>query len=164
MGPLNGRKVFENKIGIFSRTAEQHSKDSIKAGIKNAQNKTGVCGQSKEKMSENGRKGGLISGRKSVESGHIQALGTAQGRKNIKSGHIQALGKIQGRKNAESGFMAEVGRIHGVINGRIAGRKAVDSGLLESIRPLGSHTRWHVNRKILNPNCKFCVAAKQEDN
>ena len=47
---------------------EERKNASRKGGKVNAINKTGVCGRSKEKMTEDGKKGGKISGRKSYEN------------------------------------------------------------------------------------------------
>lgn len=113
-------------------------------------------------------------GRRNVESGQIQALG----RRNVESGHLERIttfetcskgGKIGGRKNAESGHMErmrqkidpEVKRETGRRLGLIAGRIAVETGQLASLRTIehqmfASHSRWHVKRGIISPACKFC--------
>jgi len=59
-GKIGGMKVKELGIGIFGMTPEEKSNNSRKIGNKNKENKTGVCGQSKEKLIENGKKGGKI--------------------------------------------------------------------------------------------------------
>ena len=88
-----------------------------------------------------------LSGRKAVESGHIQRLGRLQGPKNIENG------RVQGRKNVESGQLANLRtHEHQVAAGRAAGKKAVDTGQLAAI----CHTRWHINRQVVIPNCALC--------
>ena len=62
-GKIGGKKVVELGSGIHSLTQEQRIENSRKAGIKNRENKTGFCGRSKEKMSEDGKKGGKIGGK-----------------------------------------------------------------------------------------------------
>jgi len=52
--------------GCYSLSCRR--KNSKKGGSVNAKNKTGVCGRSKDKMIEDGKKGGLISGKKSYEN------------------------------------------------------------------------------------------------
>lgn len=63
-GKIGGQKVVELGLGIHSLTQEQRIENSRKVGIKNRENKTGFCGRSKEKMSEDGKKGGKIGGSK----------------------------------------------------------------------------------------------------
>ncbi len=61
-GKINGRKSYELGIGIHGMTFEEKSQRSKKNGLKHKENKTGVCGRSKEKMTEDGKRGGKISG------------------------------------------------------------------------------------------------------
>jgi len=160
----------------------------------------------KEAHREWSRTHGQLQGRKNIESGHIQALGKLQGKKNVENVHRARLnaqnrklygylgGRVSGRKNRElsrgffaPGMAAKGGRIGGSIAGRKAvesgqlasirtpenwakalkklqeigwpkelGRRNVESGQLAKIRPMGSHTRWHVNRGITNPKCSLC--------
>jgi hypothetical protein len=57
-------------------------------------------------------KGGKITGKKSVENGHMSRMGKIGGKIN---------GPIQGKKNAESGQVGEAGKIGGKIGGKITG-------------------------------------------
>jgi hypothetical protein len=84
---------------------DEMSERGRKIGLQNAKNKIGLCGRPKEKMSEDGRKGGLIGGRTNANTGHIRTLGRTHGRIY---GPIQ--GRIQGRKNVDNGHLAEMCR------------------------------------------------------
>jgi hypothetical protein len=77
-GKVSGKMQYELGIGIHGMTFEEKSIRSKKNGLKHKENKTGVCGRSKEKMSENGKKGGSISGNqkwKCTETGFITNAG-----------------------------------------------------------------------------------------
>src|SRR6202040_4042969 len=105
-----------------------------------------------------GRIGGLISGRKAVESGRMARLQSLpqtkearrqNGRKAVESGRwacMMALPQTQeaqrnsGRKATESGQLASICSKAGRIGGRIGGRKATESGQLVK----GNHTRCHI--------------------
>lgn len=105
-------------------------------------------------------KGGHIGGRKNVESGHMARMQTHANR--------AAGGRISGPKTARnktgihgrsSEQMAADGRKGGRIGGRITGRKFKEEGLgLFAVQNqgIGPHTRWHVNRGVVNPNCDLC--------
>lgn len=104
-------------------------------GIKARNEKLGIF----KSHSEVSRKGGLSN----VKSGHLRRISSAGGK---------ASGPIQGRKNAENktGFcgrsfakMSEDGKKSGKIGG-----------------PKGMHVRWHVNRGIISPACKYCNPSK----
>ncbi len=114
----------------------------------------------------------IKGGQRNAESGQIQALGRSgiggriRGREAAKSGQIQKLGHVQGRKNVENGHLARVRTHEGSVKGgQIGGRKVVENGHLASIqtpenRAKGLHTRWHVKRNIVNPNCQLCATLK----
>ena len=51
-----GKVIHEKSVGVFARSKERHTEDSRKGGNKNKENKTGICGQSPEKMKENAKK------------------------------------------------------------------------------------------------------------
>lgn len=77
-GKVSGKMQYELGIGIHGMTFEEKSIRSKKNGLKHKENKTGVCGRSKEKMSEDGKKGGSISGNqkwKCTETGFITNAG-----------------------------------------------------------------------------------------
>ena len=78
------------------------------------------------------RKGGRIQGRKNIESGLLARI--------CKDG-----GRVQGKKNAESGHFASITTQESLVKGSKA----------------GNHTRWHINRGIINPDCPLC-AEKQD--
>ena len=77
-GKISGEMQYELGIGIHGMTFEEKSIRSKKNGLKHKENKTGVCGRSKEKMSEDGKKGGSISGNqkwKCIETGFVTNAG-----------------------------------------------------------------------------------------
>ena len=98
-----------------------------------------------------------ITGRRAVESGQLAQARTREG--SIKGG-LKA-----GGQHAESGHMSKIGKMHGPIQGK----KNVESGLLEKIRPaagrkggpIGMHNRWHVRRGIVSATCKICTEAEK---
>jgi hypothetical protein len=69
-GKIGGAVVKEKKVGVCGRTKEKMSEDGRKAGkvggASNARNKTGFCGRSPEVMSEQGKKYGGIGGNMNV--------------------------------------------------------------------------------------------------
>jgi hypothetical protein len=95
---------------------------------------------------------GRISGRKSVESGHLdrirnlpqtKAAQSQQGRKNVESGHLRrirnlpqtkaALGELA-RKRAESGYMVRISNLpQAKAAQRETGRKHVESGHIQAL-------------------------------
>lgn len=117
-------------------------------GLINAKNKTGVCGRSFEKMSEDGRLGGLVGGKKNVESGHIRNVGLNQGKKNVESGFLDSIrthdgsvkgGRTQSRIMVENGDWERIKNLPQSIearsmNGKNQGRKNVESGLWASFQ------------------------------
>jgi hypothetical protein len=50
-----GKKAYELKLGVHSRSRDQMSKDGKRGGNSNRENKTGICGRSLEVMIEHGR-------------------------------------------------------------------------------------------------------------
>jgi len=57
-GEINGKKTYENKIGIHGRTKEQIIEDSKNASARAKELGVGIYSQSKEELSKNGKKGG----------------------------------------------------------------------------------------------------------
>jgi len=55
-GKIGGKVVYELGIGIHGMTFEEKSARSKINGLKHKENKTGICGQTKEQMRENGLK------------------------------------------------------------------------------------------------------------
>jgi hypothetical protein len=132
--------------------------------------------QCRQRYREAGRIGGRIGGRKNVESGHIMRLG----RKSVESGQLARIGRLGGRKNVETGHMARLNRwnqenkvgifapgydkstggrknVESGHMGRLC-RKNAESGHMARISVLGTHTQWHLNRGIANPECPLCQA------
>jgi len=63
-----GKRAYELKLGVHSRSKEQIIEDGRKGGQSNGENKTGFCGRSREQIIEDGRKGGKISGKRNKEN------------------------------------------------------------------------------------------------
>lgn len=127
---------------------------------------------------------GRISGRKAADSGFLDSIRTYEGSakggytslhnghlarvrpkdlgaRNRDSGHTQAMGKKWGPINAkramEEGFgifglTPEQRSAAGKLGGGKRGPEAARSGQLAE----GLHNRWHVNRNIISPDCRFC--------
>jgi len=55
-GKIGGKVVYELGIGIHGMTFAEKSVRSKRNGLKHKENKTGICGQTEEKMKENGVK------------------------------------------------------------------------------------------------------------
>jgi hypothetical protein len=62
-----GKKIYEEKKGIFTLTTEQRSKTGKKVSKMNEQNGTAIYGMSKEQKSEAGKVGGKIGGKKGAK-------------------------------------------------------------------------------------------------
>jgi hypothetical protein len=76
----------------------------------------------------------------------------------VESGAFSRNGKIQGDRNRDSGFLEKIrrkGKRLGAfsLGGKRGGATNVKSGLAFKL----PHLRWHVNRGIINPSCKFCM-------
>jgi hypothetical protein len=56
------------------------------------------------------------------------------------------------------GFAQKNGRLYGSAGGKRCWELHPDKTpfRLSKAQPLGNHTRWHVNRGIIKPGCKFC--------
>ena len=114
----------ENYGGILSLKirSENGRKGGMIIGNIHKNNKTGVCGRSKEKMSEDGRNGGKIGGKKQGRINYENRLGifslNEQQRKEVSkiSGKIGGKigGKIVGNQKwqcTETGFIANPGNL-----------------------------------------------------
>jgi len=103
-----GRKTFEKAIGCFSVPPEERTKLSSKVGKRNCELGIGVAGRSKEKMTEDGKKGGT----KTKELGvGIFAL-TKEERKIISSNGGKIGGKTTGTQRwmcLETGYITTPG-------------------------------------------------------
>jgi len=112
-GKISGDKSYKLGTGIHAMTFEERSERSKKNGITHKENKTGVCGRSKEKMTEDGKKGGSISGKKTYElklgihslSNEEKLVNSKLGGEKIKQLGIgvHALTKEQRIKNGKKG-------------------------------------------------------------
>lgn len=100
-----GRKTFEKGIGCFSVPPEERTKISSKVGKRNCELGIGVSGRSKEKMTEDGKKGGA----KTKELGvGIFAL-TKEERKIISSNGGKKGGSKGGKKGGRKTYELGVG-------------------------------------------------------
>jgi hypothetical protein len=109
-GKISGRIQYELGIGIHGMTFEERSERSKKNGLKHKENKTGVCGRSKEKMIEDGKRGGSISGKKTYECKlGIHSLDLKQRVENaIKGGEKVSSQKW---KCTETGYVSNAGAL-----------------------------------------------------
>ncbi len=89
-----------------------------------------------DEAKEKCRQGGLVGGRKAVESGQLYSIRGLGGRKAVESGQVQALGLIQGQRNVENGLLARL--------------------RTPEHQMFAIHTRWHTNRGVSNSNCRLC--------
>jgi hypothetical protein len=88
-------------------------------------------------------RGGLIAGRKNVESGHIQRLGL----KNVESGFLD---NIRTSKTCSMGGEKTVKQKLGIHDPAYFEARREGEGR-------GRHTRWHTKRGKLRPDiCEFC--------
>ena len=92
-----------------------------------------------------GRFGGLVGGRKTVESGTLHKLTKEECRKGnaALSYEMRAKGGIRCHE-MHPALAAEHGRIYG--------RRNAENGTLAR----ASHTRWHINRGVINRECLLC--------
>jgi len=119
-------------------------------GKTNARNKTGICGRTPEKMSEDGHKGGRIAGRISVETGRLAHLRTKE--HQSKAGRLAARitnSKLTHEQRQKAGRLtvqkttSEQRQAWGRLGGLLGGYHS-------------THKRWHVDRGIVNLNCEVC--------
>lgn len=114
-------------------------------GLKSVELRIGVHARSPEKRAEDSRK----AGRKNVESGHLARLRThehqvAAARAGGKiGGKVKSAAKTAARRKCKENGTG----IFALGIAAKAGRKSA---------PLNNHTRWHVNRGIVNPACELC--------
>jgi hypothetical protein len=109
-------------------------------------------GQSTDAHQSSCIRGGKVSGMKHVKSGHISRIGkingAIQGKRNVESGRIYTIGTLEGRRKAgrlavESGHLASI-RSHesssrgGKTGGKIQGKINVESGHLARIQMVGA--------------------------
>jgi hypothetical protein len=71
-------------------------------GLNHKQNKTGVCGRSKEKIVEDARNAGIVGGKKTYELGiGIHAIAPEQRTENSKKAYTNGLGKMSKEEKSE---------------------------------------------------------------
>ena len=98
----------ENCGGIIS--LEINRKTGKIMGLKHKENKTGVCGRSKEKMIEDGKRGGSISGKKTYECKlGIHSLDLKQRVDNARKGGEKV--SSQKWKCTETGYVSNAGAL-----------------------------------------------------
>lgn len=107
-GKIGGKVQYENKIGIHGLSFEERSRRSREIGLRHKENKTGICGRSEEKMSEDGKK----AGKKAAETN--KKNGTSFWDTNLQSN----LGKRGAKKTnsqkwkcLETGFITNPGNL-----------------------------------------------------
>jgi hypothetical protein len=123
-------------------------------------------------------------GRKDLDTGYLENhTDGGEGASNPPEAARKAMslgGSIGGAKAAEHPNRSEICRSGGRVGGRTAGRIAAESGSLAKMRTpehqiaaarlsgietrteeadKGRHTRWHVNRGVINVDCPLCVPA-----
>jgi len=112
-------------------------------GLKNRENKTGVCGRSPSKISAD-----------AVYSGHLGGAATKRNGTGIFSltpeQHLVSAAKGGRRGGARGGRKTrELGV--GIFSPELDHAKITSEGWKK-----GLHNRWHVNRGITKPGCKWC--------
>lgn len=108
----------------------------------------------KTALFERSRKAGLIAGRKSVESGHLDKIrelpktkeaqrkaGRIRGRLNVESGHIIRINELPQTKEAKRETIRRMPRELKMLGGRTSGRQNVESGHMSKIQSLGGRIR-----------------------
>jgi hypothetical protein len=100
-----------------------------------------------------------------VAIGQLRSITSVGGRhsglQNALNGELSRRGRNGGRSAVESGQLASIRTFENCSKGgRQSGLAAVASGQLQSITSKGgraaNHSRWHVKRWIVNPECEFC--------
>jgi hypothetical protein len=123
--------------------------------------------QYEEWLSERGRKGGRIAGRKAAESGHMERMLNLPQTKKAQSENIDRVRNLPQTRAAQSKNGHIIGQIYGHIAGRIGGRITNDAAhrlnpkYRETRAAAGRssssrHVRWHINRAIVKRSCRFC--------
>jgi len=125
------------RLGTHHSEATKKRMSDAKKGMPSSFRGKHHTDETKEKC----RQGGLIGGRKAVESGQLASISGLGGRKAVESGQVQALGRVQGQKNVESGLLARL--------------------RTSKHQKFAIHARWHTNRGINNPACELCSDAKK---
>jgi hypothetical protein len=139
-------------IGGRNQPREVKIRNGRVQGLKNAENKTGVCGRSPEKMSADGRKGNregkADGGRNCPRDAKIRG-GLKGGHKAIESGQLASLRTPEHQRDA--------GRKRFELHGSPATPEGCRKGGLKGGLK-GSHATNHLNRGIVNLDCDLCFA------
>ena len=109
-GKIGGKKLVEEKIGIFGRNREDMVETSRKGGKKIYENKLGIHGRTKEQMIEDARKGGKIGGKLVGKYLSENKLGMFSISKEERS-EISKKVAYQKWKCLETGFVANAGNL-----------------------------------------------------
>jgi hypothetical protein len=96
--------------------------------------------------------GGRVSGRQNVESGRLARIGELPQSKEARRNN----GRLGASKQAENGIGIFALGFDRSKAGGIGGRKHIESGHWDTVKPFGLHTRWHVKRGITNISCVLC--------
>jgi hypothetical protein len=109
-GKIGGKKLVEEKIGIFGRNREDMVEASRKGGKKIYENKLGIHGRTKEQMIEDARKGGKKGGKKGGSKSYEEGKGFFSISKEERS-EISKKVAYQKWKCTETGFVANAGNL-----------------------------------------------------
>jgi hypothetical protein len=165
----NEEEIEEFKKQFLSSRSPGGKVSGPIVGKNHAKNKTGACGRSPEKMSEDGRKAGIIA----RDTGQLASIAPRGGRaakeKKVgifSPGYDRSTGpRISGHnqfKNKTGIFartpeqMTEDGRKAASIANK---NKDLNGKSLVAVK--STHKRWHKDRGIINPNCSLCIEAIQ---
>ena len=125
-------------------------------GVKSRDSKTGIHGLSEAERRENSRKGGLVTGpilgKRNVESGQLE---------RIRNSPEAVAGRLAWARSSENKKRcAEMGRLQGanVDWEKVRTTKSCKKGQ-EAGGDKSRHVRWHLNRRVFNLGCSFCLEA-----
>jgi len=140
----------EDKIraGILGGKANIASGWALKLGQESVESGHLSLSTTKETRSKGGQKGGPR---------RFELWGSPRTIEGSRKGGLTQ-GPISGRKAVLSGQLKSVASLGGKIGGPIGGKKKspAKTAACQQNAIVGRHTRWHVKRGIINPNCKLC--------
>jgi hypothetical protein len=147
-GKIAGQKVKKNGIGIFAMTEEEKRECSIKGGKKARDNKTGIFAMTEEEKRKRSIKGGTASGQKHKENGtgvcgiskeKRQENGKKIGKRNKENGigifsmskeELSIAGKKGGNKTKKLGVgICGMSKEQRQENGKKSGNKTYELGI-----------------------------------
>ena len=102
--PHFANKAYQTSTKFYYITPTEIASERGKInGLKHKQNKTGVCGRSKEKIVEDARNAGIVGGKKTYELGiGIHAITPEQRTENSKKAYANGLGKMSKKEKSEA--------------------------------------------------------------